>query len=388
MGRTGAGIEVRAKSIRFTFVPGKPTLLVNGVPAAPTPANVKWAHRLAAEIRERMRFGTFSMAEYFPLAGTAGAPTTVAMQLDTWLGGQRIKASTRASYESAAKFWKSAVCNEHGDRLGDRALRGVKLSEVLSSLGTKPDLNGKTVNNYVDVLRSAFALAVDDKVLVENVVDKVPRAKRQKKPADPFTLAEADAIIEDMRTHYPEAIYNLVEWWFFSGVRTSEMAGLHWAKTDLFNKDFFIDEALVRGNEEDSTKTSVARTVMLNSRSLAALTRQKAHSYLAGEHVWLDPRYGTPWTEERAFRRSYWTRTLKRLGIRYRRPYSMRHTYATAMLMAGMTPAFCAGQLGHSVEVFLSTYAKWIPGTGDKTEMAKLEAAIKPDTSLNLPRTK
>ena len=39
MGRTGAGVEVREKSIRFTFVPGKPTLMVDGKPVLPTPAN-------------------------------------------------------------------------------------------------------------------------------------------------------------------------------------------------------------------------------------------------------------------------------------------------------------------------------------------------------------
>lgn len=377
MGRVGAGVEVREKSIRFTFIEGKPTLMVNGEPAPPTPANVRWAHRLAAEMRSKLAFGTFSLQEYFPLHGTAGAPTTVAMQLDTWLAGQRIKASTRAGYESAIKFWKAAACTEKDDALGDRALRGAKLSEILFALGTKPNLNGKTVNNYVDVLRGAFALALADKVLTENIVERVPRASRQKKPADPFSLAEADAIIEDMRTHYPQPIWNLVEWWFFTGVRTSEMAGLHWAKTDLFSRNFVVDEALVRGVEEDTTKTQRERTVMLNSRALAALTRQKAHTYLKGEHVWLDSRYGTPWTEERAFRRSYWTPTLKRLGIRYRRPYAMRHTYATAMLMAGMTPAFCAGQLGHSVDIFLGTYAKWLPGAGDITEMNKLEQSMK-----------
>ncbi|WP_025101829.1 hypothetical protein [Burkholderia sp. A1] len=41
----------------------------------------------------------------------------------------------------------------------------------------------------------------------------------------------------------------------------------------------------------------------------------------------------------------------------------MRHGYATAMLMAGMMPAFCAKQLGHSVEMFLTTYSKWIDGS-------------------------
>jgi integrase len=41
----------------------------------------------------------------------------------------------------------------------------------------------------------------------------------------------------------------------------------------------------------------------------------------------------------------------------------MRHSYATVMLMAGMHDAFCARQLGHSVEVVHRTYAaKWIDG--------------------------
>jgi hypothetical protein len=43
----------------------------------------------------------------------------------------------------------------------------------------------------------------------------------------------------------------------------------------------------------------------------------------------LDPRDGKLWTEERAFRRSYWARMLKALEPRYRRPYSTRHSCAT-----------------------------------------------------------
>lgn len=42
-----------------------------------------------------------------------------------------------------------------------------------------------------------------------------------------------------------------------------------------------------------------------------------------------------------------------------RRQYDTRHTYATMSLMAGMSPAFIANQLGHSVKMLLSTYAKW-----------------------------
>jgi len=74
--------------------------------------------------------------------------------------------------------------------------------------------------------------------------------------------------------------------------------------------------------------------------------------------------------------RWYWMPTLKRLGIRHRPPYNTRHTYATMMLMAGMGPAFCAKQLGHSVEVFLRTYSKWLEGEQDAIEMQRMEDAL------------
>lgn len=104
----------------------------------------------------------------------------------------------------------------------------------------------------------------------------------------------------------------------------------------------------------------------------------RAQTHPAGQLVFHVPRYGTGWVDERAFRRSYWTPVLKLAGVRYRPPYNMRHTYATAMLMASMTPAFCAKQLGHSVEMFLRTYSKWLDGEQNDLEMAPLESSIIP----------
>ncbi|WP_370670994.1 hypothetical protein [Hydrogenophaga palleronii] len=56
----------------------------------------------------------------------------------------------------------------------------------------------------------------------------------------------------------------------------------------------------------------------------------------------------------------------------------MRHSYATAMLMAGMTPAFCAQQPDHSVDMFLRTYSKWLDGHQNDLEMQRLEASLSP----------
>jgi integrase len=386
MGRRGNGVEIRATSIRLSFTldgkSQKHTLMVNGKAMPPTPANVKYANRLAVEIRDRIRHGTFSLAEYFPASGAASAHN-VAGQLDTWLGAQRIEASTKAGYTSAIRFWKGAAYTEGGKLLGEVTLSGLRTSHILKALASRPDLSGKTVNNYVSVLREALDLAVIDKLLTENPATEVKRAKHQKEPPDPFSREESDKIIGHIAGRYPEQVFNLVEFWFWTGMRTSEIFGLRWTNIDLTSGTVLVSEAVVRGLHKNHTKTNTARIVKLNSRARAALHRQRQYTQAGGGAVFEDPRYNTAWADERAFRRSYWTPALKLLGIRYRRPYNMRHTYATAMLMVGMTPAFCAKQLGHSVEMFLRTYAKWVDGGQDDLEMSRLESAF---SSPTLPR--
>jgi len=390
MGRKGTGVEVRGNAIRIQFTFNgevlRRTLNIDGKPLPPTTANLKYAHRLAAEIRERIRFESFSLAEYFPADGDIGQPQTVGTQLEDWLSAQRLEVSTTAGYSSAIKFWKAAVCDRRGSKLGDRPVRMLKHSDVLTALASRPALTGKTVNNYVSVLRKAMELAVADKSITTNPVSAVARAKHQRPLPDPFSREEAEAIVADMVAHYPAPIANYVEFKFFTGLRTSESFGLRWRDVDLAGKHLLVHRAIVRGVEKLNTKTNTARQVILNSRAFAAMQRQRSHTQIRDEHVFLDPRYDAPWYEERAFRRSYWEPTLRRLGMRYRPPYNTRHTYATMMLMAGMRPAFCAKQLGHSAEMFFRTYAKWIDGEQNALEMKRLEEALSSDLSPIYPK--
>ena len=105
--------------------------MVNGKPMAPTPANIKHAHRLAVEIKEKIRHGVFSMAEYFPASGEA-SPITLADQLKTWLSTQRIEDSSRAGYTSAINFWSTA--DIEGEALGTFKLRGLLTSHLLAAI--------------------------------------------------------------------------------------------------------------------------------------------------------------------------------------------------------------------------------------------------------------
>lgn len=390
MGRTGSEVEIRGDTMRVSFYyEGKrcrPMVRdADGNPLRPNKANIAYARRLTDEVKAKIAAGEFVMAEYFPDDGQAG-PTTVAKGLETWLAAQRVAASTKAGYEAAANFWKQASYHETDLQLpmGPVPARQLKLSHILTALARRPELSGKTVNNYASVLRGAFDLLVHDKVLRANPVDEVPSAKWQRDPPDPFLPAERDTIIAHAAKKYPGHVANMVRFWMWAGLRTGELLGLRWQNVDLASGTVLVKEARVR-RERKGTKTSVTRTVRLNSQALAALTAQKALTYLKGEEVFQDPRTGEAWDTEANFRKVFWVPMLKVLGLRYRRPYQCRHTYATAMLMAKMNPAMCAKQLGHDVKVFLTIYAKWIEGEADDREMALLEAAISPQRSPVVP---
>src|SRR5438128_462781 len=63
-----------------------------------------------------------------------------------------------------------------------------------------------------------------------------------------------------------------------------------------------------------------------------------------------------------AYPYSRWRRTLQNLAVRYRKPYSARHSSVSWDLMMGRNPLWVAKQHGHSISTMLSVYAAWVEG--------------------------
>ena len=86
---------------------------------------------------------------------------------------------------------------------------------------------------------------------------------------------------------------------------------------------------------------------------------------------------GNPYSEEHlteAFKAA-----CERSGVRYRRPYTLRHTFASKALSAGVEVAWLAQQLGDRVETVLRHYARWIGSDErDARELAKLTGLSHP----------
>jgi integrase len=133
------------------------------------------------------------------------------------------------------------------------------------------------------------------------------------------------------------------------------------------------------------TKTGGERIVLLNERALNALdfARQYAERRKKGAGKILEAPFVFPPSKNSEHIRQtsdlhkQWIPTLATLKIRRRPPYNCRHTYATICIMSGMNPAFISQQLGHSVQMLLSTYARWINSSSDWSELEKLQIGPK-----------
>lgn len=371
------GVEIRETSIRIVFShrgkQRKETLYLDNAPLPPTPANVKYARRVASEIRNRICDGEFIYADYFPHSPAAkedGSDDNLLHHvMDRWLKVVDLKASTRKQYETRIQhFWKQKLKNVSIDR--------IRHSDILEALQSGTWKSAKSRNNELSLISRVFDFAAKDKLIKENPCGGIERQKSQKKKPDPFTQEEAEQIIAALKSRYGEEVATFYELQFFGGFRTNEGIGLRWDNVDFQRREILVEGGIVYDEETDSTKTAVSRTVKLNSRTSAALQRQKAKTMLRSKYVFADSE-GSPLAYQKMTdARMYWKPTLTKLGIRYRRPYNTRHTYATVGLMAGVNPAFLAKQLGHSLKMFFEVYADWIHGDQDDREMTKFEAAI------------
>ena len=66
---------------------------------------------------------------------------------------------------------------------------------------------------------------------------------------------------------------------------------------------------------------------------------------------------------------------MESTGVRYRDSYNVSHSCACGMIEAEMKPGYCAKILGHSVQTFLSAYARFIDADAD-AEQAAIWATI------------
>jgi integrase len=285
-----------------------------------------------------------------------------------WMAGKVLKETTRRNWESA--FWQHLY-----PFFKARLISTITRAEIrrFQKMLADKGLQASTINDKpMKVLRMMLHQAYVDEVIPKNPTLGVKRLPQGMTDVDPFTIDEREEIINGFRQFAPLYV-NYVICGFWTGWRPNEAGALKWNRVDFRQGKILIREGRVLRQVSTPKSTGSLRDIDILLPVQAALLAQKPLSYLAGNFVFLDAKQRP--VDQELFRQKVWVPMLKRLGIRYRPPYQMRHTFATLAISAGENINWVARMLGHkSPVVTLEKYNRFVPNLTRTDGKALLEA--------------
>lgn len=362
MARDGAGIKAVGKtSIQISFqFEGKQRR--ERLKLVPTTANLARAaaHRLL--ILKAIDEGTFDYSYTFPNSTyhkqiKQNDKLTVQLYLDDWLNEKKptLRSSTYNGYFKSIRRIKKAI---------GKILLSELIRQDVSLFAKTLKCRNKTIHNILSPLRKALNDAVQNSLIEQNPI-KNWSYKRVELPStgtkpDPFNAKEQALILAQLEGQSK----NIIQFAFWTGLRTSELIALEWADVDWKRRAVRIERAKTDAAITDEpTKTNAGnREVKLLNPALEAINAQKPYTYFKQGKVFENPATDKPWEGSQEIWRNLWQPALKTAQVRHRKLYNTRHTFASMMLTAGEPIVWVSRALGHSsVELTARTYATLIP---------------------------
>jgi integrase len=336
----------------------------------------------AAELRRRLS-DVDKGVHVEPGKGTFGDYIT-----DSYLPSVRLKPSTESSYRKNLRLHVLP----HIGSVPLRSLTGQRLTALYRKLETEGRADGagglspRTVRYVHTIVRKALSEAVENGLIATNPADKAkpPSSSQAKAPELRYwTPAQLKRFLAWSEQDGDDLF---VAWQLLSGTgaRRGEVLALKWGDIDLgagtvaIRRNAVVVKTFGAGEriEIGSPKNDRARLVNIDSRTVAAL---KAHRSLLAEldlrlarddALVLPARDGGVRHPER-FSRTFGyrlNRARKHLGVDAPpviRLHDLRHTHATALLLAGVHPKVVQERLGHStIGITLDVYSHVVPALG------------------------
>lgn len=199
------------------------------------------------------------------------------------------------------------------------------------------------------------------KVTIDNLDAPLPDSDlegfyQEEGEVDPFTESEVLKILG----HLDAPMVNHMTFAFWTGLRSGETIALRINDIDFKNERILVRRSVSRGQLK-STKTNKHRWVQLLPPAKEALVAQIKLFGAPDGWVFPNPFTKKRWANESKITKR-WMIAVEKSGVRYRRPYQTRHTYASMMLSAGENVMYVAGQMGHADwSMLVKVYGRWIP---------------------------
>jgi integrase len=243
-------------------------------------------------------------------------------------------------------------------------------------------ISPKTLRAVMSTLIAVLNSAVEDGLIPSNPAARLGRVVRSEQAeveeVEAFTPAELTRLLEVTERDHPDA-YPFVLCPARTGLRLGEAIALQWADVDFAQRIVLVRRSARRGRTT-IPKSGKARRVDM-SRQLRDVLRgwktlSDAEAAVEGQEAspWVFPTLaGDPFAQD-TFRR-LWRRVLDRTELRYRKPHTLRHTYASLLIQGGEPITYVQQQLGHHSPAFtLAVYTHFVP-RGDRRAVDALDDA-------------
>lgn len=304
----------------------------------PTKPNCEYWDGVRSEFEVAATKGSVNYRDYFPngrhskkAAHLQGDDKTIAQWLDLYV--TNMDAVRKKPHSTNTKICNERIVrNQLKPNFGEKYLSQLKFIDVCNWIEFQ-EVVQSTVENKLAPLRWCYNKATKKGLIDHNIFQNgYPEAKNESlHEKNAFKPEELKSILnQDMPIH----IKNMIVFWFYTGLRTGEIAGLTWKKWDKQNNTILIDEVRRDNKQERGTKTQAGvRKFTLSPQATKILQRQEKITKFGVEtnvdnSVFLDES-NRAWTYDFY---KVWTEILNDAGVEYRRPYNIRHTFATMKL--------------------------------------------------------
>ena len=216
----------------------------------------------------------------------------------------------------------------------------------------KDFITPKTMTNLLTPLKKTLVDAVKFDYIKESPLDKITikdmfaktTKKSTKKAIDVFSDDEENKIIDSADGQ----LKNLIEFGFWTGLRIGELLGLEWSAIDFTNNIIHVYQSKVHTKIKPPKSHAGIRDVPLFPRAKNALMRQKEFTFNNPDgFIFNDPTNSRAWYSSNKLG-VQWQEVMAKSGVRYRKPYTMRHSFASKLLTKGEIPIIISHILGHA----------------------------------------
>lgn len=284
--------------------------------------------------------------------------------LDLYL--PNIEATTRANYTER-------IATKLNPYLGNTPLKALQTSMIqqwVNALSKEENLAPKSVKNVYLNLKAALDKAVLLNMIPQNPCTGVELPKLVKYQAEVYDDKEIEHLLEVCKN---TDMYLFVVLEISLGLRRGEIAALEWSDIDFEKSVIHITKNRVIAGKEKITKAPKSQAGLrdlyfgehLHTLLLEECKRYKADKKAMGgdfidSNLVIRQKNGKGFSPDSLTQK--WVRFRKNHGLKEIRLHDLRHTCATAMLGAGVSPKVIQTRLGHSdISVTMNIYTHSLP---------------------------